>query len=406
LSIAFALILVRAEVSQAQEFRIGDWRAYALVGPPNLQEQIQYVCFSGDQGLNGWLPNEHDLATHVEREASLLSRFQLRVVNLEGPFPGLSGGARDKRIDGVLLYSLTAAGYDLVGRANNHGLDLGPEGVRYTDQKLASAGLQTLGERRFPVFHWRVGNSRIDICAMADAMERPDPDHRFVMIDDEGLALVSKEMSGASFRIAFAHIGSASRFVSPHERAQVDRLLDAGFDLVVCTGSHFIKGFLVERGRPVAFGIGDHLTSLVYTRTDTEPVGMHLVAGFAESRLVQVFAVPFHNDIRGGRVGPLEEAEFGEFVRTLRERSVSDEAKYYSDRGALNAMIRSIGGLRPSGLTRLRPRHFIYAARIVIQQRPWWIVAVGALLAVAVATMLLRRRSSRLRKERREASSS
>src|SRR6266511_1139288 len=49
LSIAFALILVRAEVSQAQEFRIGDWRAYALVGPPNLQEQIQYVCFSGDQ---------------------------------------------------------------------------------------------------------------------------------------------------------------------------------------------------------------------------------------------------------------------------------------------------------------------------------------------------------------------
>jgi hypothetical protein len=373
------------------------------MGPPNLQEGIQYVCFSGDQGFNGWLPTEHDLTTYVKREASLLSRFQLRLVNLEGPLPGLSGSPGDRRIDDVLLHSLAAAGYDVVGRANNHGLDLGPEGVRYTEQRLANAGLPTLGERRFPVFHWRVGNSRIDICAMADVMDYPDPDHLIVMIDEEGLALVAKETAGAAFRIAFAHIGSASRFVSPHERAQVDRLLNAGFDLVVCTGSHFIKGFVLEKGRPVAYGIGDHMTSLVYTRTDTEPVGMHLVAGFVGNRLAQVFAVPFHNDFRGGRVGPLDDAAFREFVTTLQERSVSDASKYYSDQRALKGVVDGIKGLRISELTRLRPRHLIYGARIVVQQRPWWIATVGVLLVAALAAVLFRRRSRRLRKEEEKA---
>jgi len=397
-----ALLFLRVRGSCAQEFRIDEWRAYALVGSPGLQSGSQYVLFSGDQGFNGWLPERRDLVTYVERDASLFARFQLRIVNLEGPLPGLSGRAIDKMTDEPLLYSLKAAGYDVVARANNHGLDLGRRGVTYTDEKLAAAGLQSLGGRRSPVFHWRAGDARIDICALADVMDLPDPDRLFLMIDDEDLALVRREVAGADFRIAFAHLGSVSRFVSPHERAQANRLLSAGFDLVVCTGSHFIKGFVTEGGRPVAYGLGDHLTSLVYGRSDTEPLGMHLVAGFEGGRLTQVFVVPFHNDARRGRVGPLDEAAFGRFVGTLRERSVSNSAKYYSDRGALKAMLQSVKSLTPSGLARLKPRHIAYAFRIVVEQRPEWLV-FGVVIAVAAAVIVLRRRSSRLRK-RKEAS--
>jgi hypothetical protein len=400
-SIAVAVGLLVSGAAHGQEFPLGDWRAYSLMGPPGVRGGIQYVCFSGDQGLKDWLPLDSDLAKYVANEASLLSRFQLKVVNLEATLPGLSGNAPDKRADDVILYSLTAAGYQVAGRANNHGLDLGPEGVRYTNQRLADVGLRVIGERTSPVFHWRAGQSRIDITAMADVMDRPDPGHLILMLDDESLALVRREMNEAAFRIAFVHLGSASRFVSPHEHSQVDRLQDAGFDLIVCTGSHFIKGFLMERGRPVAYGIGDHMTSISYGGADTEPIGTHLVAGFDGNRLVQIFVVPFRNDLRRGRMGPLDEVAFAQFVRTLRERSISDESKYYGDGGALKAMFHNIARLRLSTLTQLRPRHFAYAARIVVRQRPGWVAAAGGLLVAAFVVVLYGRRSARLRKAKK-----
>lgn len=383
-------------VSQAQEFRIGAWRAYAVVGPPRLQERTQYVSFSGHHGLQeDWLPNESDIKKYVEEDASLLSQFQLRVVNLGLPLPGVLGTPLGKRIDDLVLYSLTRAGYNVASRANSHALDFGSEGLRYYDEKLENLNIRIIGERKSPVFHWQVGKSRIDICAVARDLEQPDPDHLILTADTADLALLKKETEGADFRIAFAILGSASRYPSPHERTQVRRLLDAGFDLVVCTGSHFIKGFLLEQGRPVAYGIGDHLHSLQYGLIDTEPLGMHLVVGFADGQLAQIFVVPFHNDVRRGRLGPLEEAAFGEFVKTFRERSVSDDAKYFSDESVFQMMMRAIGNMNRSDLWKLlRPRYFIYGARVIIRQRPEWVVAAGAVLVI-VAVVLHRRRSSR-----------
>jgi hypothetical protein len=395
---AAVLLLVGAAVSWAQEFRIDNWRAQALVGPASLQENVQYVAFSGHHGLYNWVPNEQDLAAYVEKDASLLSRFQLRVINLGVPLPGLSGTPLARRIDEAMLYSLRAAGYDLASRANNHALDLGSEGARYYEQKLESAGLRIVGQRGFPVYHWRAGDRRIDICAVADVLDRPDPDNLILKINDADLALLRKETEGADFRIALTHLGSASRFPSPHERKQVRRVLQAGFDLVVGTGSHFIKGFLFEDKRPVAYGIGDHLLSVQYDpEAGVEPLGMHLVAGFQDGRLVQIFVVPFHNDLRRGRLGPLEETAFDEFVKTLRERSSADESRYYSDGGTLKMMLRAVGNMGPADWKRLRPRHVLYGAKLVIRQRPEWAVGAGLLVA-ALAVMLLRWRSSRQRR--------
>ena len=394
-----ALLLIGTRGSRAQEFRIGEWRAYALLGAASLREEVHYVAFSGHHGLQqDWLPNEKDLIDYVRRDASLLSRFQLRVVNLGLPLPEYAGNPLGKRIEEIVLDSLTTAGYDVASRANSHALDFGTRGVRYYDEKLESAGLRLIGERRSPVFHWQAGNRRIDICAVAGVLDRPDPEHLILMADEAGLALLRRETEGADFRIAFANFGSASRYPSPRERRKVRELLSAGFGLVVCTGSHFIKGFLLEEGRPVAYGIGDHLYSIQYGLIDTEPLGMHLVAGFEDGQLVQIFVVPFHNDVRRGRLGPLDEATFREFLTALRERSTSDEAKYFSDKGAFNVMIHALENPSATNLRKLRPRHFAYAARLVLQQRPEWVAGVAVVLGVA-AVVVLRRRSSRKRRE-------
>jgi hypothetical protein len=286
--VAAAILLFVATALAAQEFRIDDWRAYALLGSPGLEAGTDYAAFTGHHGIQSdWLPDEKLVAAYVEKDASLLSHFQLRVINLGAPLPGLLGTPISKQIDDVVLASLTRPHYDLASRANNHAFDLGAEGMRYYEQKLDAAGIRIVGQRGFPVFHWRVGAHRIDIAALADVLDKPDPDGWILLMSDANLEAAKREMQGADYRIVLAHLGSASRYPSPHEREQVMRLQKAGFDLVVATGAHFVKGVLVEEGRPVAYGLGDHFLSVVYDpKTGTEPVGMHLVSGFRDARLV------------------------------------------------------------------------------------------------------------------------
>jgi len=393
-----AILLLFAPALGAQAFRIDEWRAYAILGSPGLEPGTDYAAFTGHHGIQSdWLPDGKITSDYVEQDASLLSHFQLRVINLGAPLPGLLGTPISKQIDDVVLASLTRPHYDLASRANNHAFDLGAEGMRYYEQKLDAAGIRIVGQRGFPVFHWRVGAHRIDIAALADVLDKPDPDGWILLMSDANLEAAKREMQGADYRIVLAHLGSASRYPSPHEREQVVRLQKAGFDLVVATGAHFVKGVLVEEGRPVAYGLGDHFLSVVYDpKTGTEPVGMHLVSGFRDARLVQLFVVPFHNDLRRGILGPLDEAAFGEFVKTLKERSTADASKYYSDGSTFEMMVHGIRGMNWTDVRRLRPRHFVYGAQLLLRQRPEWVAGAG-IFAAAIAVMLYRRRSVRRR---------
>jgi hypothetical protein len=397
LSILVLCCYLSGAVSRAQEFRIDEWRAYALVGTPGMQKNTQYVSFSGHHGLQAdWLPNEDVIEAYTRREAALLSNFQLRVVTLGLPLPGLLGSPQSERIERIVLQSLTTAGFDVGSRANSHSLDLGSEGVRHYEAKLKKLGLRIIGERESPVFHWQLGNRRIDIAAAASVLDRPDPERLILRIDSADLAMLQRETEGADFRIAVTNLGSASRYPSPHEREVARRLFDAGFGLVVCSGSHFIKGFLNDGSRSVAYGIGDHLLSIQYGLIDTEPLGMYLVAGFQNARLSQIFVIPFHNDVRREHLGPLDETDFSEFVRTLRDRSTSDDSKYFSDAGALQMMTRALRNMNPTDLRKLRPRHFVYASHLLLRQRPEWVAGAG-IFAAAIAVMLYRRRSVRRR---------
>ena len=123
---------------------------------------------------------------------------------------------------------------------------------------------------------------------------------------------------------------------------------------------------------------------------------MHLVSGFRDARLVQLFVVPFHNDLRRGILGPLDEAAFGEFVKTLKERSTADASKYYSDGSTFEMMVHGIRGMNWTDVRRLRPRHFVYGAQLLLRQRPEWVAGAG-IFAAAIAVMLYRRRSVRRR---------
>jgi hypothetical protein len=382
------LSLIPHNVSAAEEFMLGAYRAHALIGEAKLVDGTDYISFTGDFGFSRWLPTAEAIERHLAHESSLLSNFQLSVINVEYILPGLSGRELDSRIDTVAVDLLKQAGFDVISRANNHALDYGPEGVRYNTTQWTKAGLPTIGTRDSLMYEWETGGRRVAIYAVTAYTDREDRERLVLGLDDADLALLKQKTAQANFRIAFIHLGSMSFFPSPHERKQVGRLLDDGADLVVCTGSHFIKGFVTERGKPVVYGIGNHLFSSV--DRDTEPLGMHLVAGFRSGEFVQLFTVPFRNTIVEGNTGPLDETSFHTFRKTILERSTSDSARYFSDPHSLTMLKERLGKFSLSNLKQIRPRYFVYALFITYQHYPMLVVTT-CLMVLMLSVLLIRR---------------
>jgi hypothetical protein len=130
---------------------------------------------------------------------------------------------------------------------------------------------------------------------------------------------------------------------------------------------------------------------------------VYLVAGFGPSGLEQLFVVPFRNNIFGGTTGPLDEAAFRAFEKVFRERSTADTSRYYSDPRSLGALKGSLRRLRLSDLRQLRPRQFLFAARIVWRNYPFAAAGVGLLALVPMAIVMVRRRRLRQRRDFEES---
>lgn len=387
LFLCLLIILIPGGASLAKEFSIGEYPAYSLLGEAKLNDGIDYVSFTGDFGFSGTPPTTKLIEQHLSHESKLLSNFLLSVINLEIILPGVSGDELDRQVDKLNIETLKKAGYDVVALANNHAMDHGAKGVSHNTTQLEKAGLAKIGTRNFPVYKWEPGGYRVAIYALTDNTDKEDPKRLTLSMDDTDLALVKEKTSQADFRIAFVHLGSMSSFPSPYESKQVERLLDIGAQLVVATGSHFVKGFVIKRGKPVVYGIGDHLFARGSGKN--EPIGMHLVAGFKMSKLVQLFVVPYRNTLLEGKTGPLDKITFATFTKRFLERSTTDSDKYFSDPLALDKFKEALQRFKVSRLREIKIRHVVYGARIVFQNYPA-VTTIVCLLALMFFLLVAR----------------
>jgi hypothetical protein len=81
--------------------------------------------------------------------AAWLQTADLVLGNSEGVIADLNASPTppgyDLRMPATAASQLRAAGFDVVGLANNHSLDLGPAGLEHTAAQLAAAGLAVIG---------------------------------------------------------------------------------------------------------------------------------------------------------------------------------------------------------------------------------------------------------------------
>lgn len=198
---------------------------------------------------------------------------------------------------------LAAAGFDVLGLANNHALDYGPEALEETVARLKGAGVATVGAgagadaAAQPLIR-EVGRVRLAFLAFNAV---PDPDDAPTSVGAEGWTRAGWDEARAVEAVAAARALADAVIVSVHwgyeyelrpgpaQRAMARALADAGADLVVGHHPHVVQGTEVRGETFVAYSLGNFLFD--QQRGDTRH-GLALRAFFDGDGLRAVQAIP------------------------------------------------------------------------------------------------------------------
>jgi hypothetical protein len=388
------------------EFQLDGWNIIVLQGPARLLEDVEYISFTGDFGFrySFFLPAREYIADHITSAGKLFSHFDANILNLEFILPGIGSDAGMDRIaefeaylnrhnnrpsspgmeredcprgnakwylylESLMIDVIRQIPFGVVTLANNHALDYGPKAIGYNEQQLRKVGAVCFGTTQTPCAQLpRIAGSVI-VYSMTDLVDRQDAEHLIARLDEANIDEAKKHIQKSGFAVAFMHVkANRSAYPSPYELDLVDKLIDAGFKLIVCTGSHWIKGYESRRGVPVFYGTGNYL--FPFTRDLTEREGMHVVAGLRQGRLAQLFVVPFSNKFESGNSGPLKGADLHKFRKVFQDRSKYNHRKFFSDDRNLYELKRRIRETRLSSLKHIRESLQISDALVLLCNLP------------------------------------
>lgn len=357
------------------EFEIEGWNVLVLQGPAELLDGVEYISFTGDFGFrySYTLPSREGIGDHIANTRKLFSHFNTNILNLEFILPGIgspreidriaefeafssrqddgrscgaAGGRPDNPggnakwylyLESIMMEVIQKTPFEVVSLANNHALDYGPMGLDYNEHRLRSAGATCYGTTNKPAARLSRITGEVIVYSMTDLVDQQDVDRLVAKLDEANIAEAKTRIRASDFGIAFMHVtANRSVYPSPYELRLVDNLVDAGFKLIVCTGSHWPKGYARRRGIPVFWGTGNYL--FPFTRDLPERQGMHVVAGLRQGKLVQLFTIPFSNTFETGSSGPLTGTDLLNFKKAFLDRSNYSRLKFYKDHRNLHEL--------------------------------------------------------------------
>ena len=263
----------------------GLWAAGAVWAgePPAAEEWFAgplRVCAVGDVNLGTAFPSEEFLPP--DGGESLLAPVRQWLVgdivfgNLEGPL--VDGGTTEKCKTPTMCYAfrtptayvrhLQAAGFTVLGLANNHAMDFGLEGRFSSLTTLERAGIAHSGPLG-DVARLRVRGKRIALIAFTTA------EHSYNLLDIEVAAGFIRELSRESDLVVVSFHGGSEGIKAtrvPDEMEKLGReprghlirfthaVVDAGADLVIGHGPHVMRGAEIYRRRLIAYSLGNFCT--------------------------------------------------------------------------------------------------------------------------------------------------
>lgn len=178
-----------------------------------------------------------------------LLRGAVGVINLEGPVgpPPAADGRLRLHNHPMTLMALREAGVGVVGVANNHAGDAGPEGETATLTALRAHGLYPIGGAAGPAV-LSLGGLRVAITAHDLTGGLPP---------DLGHALRQARRAAPLLVATFHTTGPPSYLPRPVLRAAAEEALRAGATVIAAHGSHSLGAVERRGGAVIAWGLGN-----------------------------------------------------------------------------------------------------------------------------------------------------
>ncbi len=292
------LLLGRPALHNPPDFSTYPWLYLRDGEPLDADEGAVDVVVVGDVMLGRGLADEPRPFAAV---APSLRAADLTVGNLECVITGglETGFPGSLRAHPSMVTQLRKAGFDVLGLANNHALDLGASGLAETASRLEAAGIATVGagpdpEAAFQAVVREVDGVRLAFLAfnaVADGWHDQGDDWTRADWDPERVvAAVNAACCQADAVIISVHWGYEYQTrVDPAQRDAALLLLRAGADLVIGHHPHVVQAFEIDDGRCVAYSLGNFVFDQGQGETGQ---GLALRAFFDRRGLRAVQALP------------------------------------------------------------------------------------------------------------------
>ena len=208
-----------------------------------------------------------------------MRRVDLLVVNCEssvserGTPLGLKGKEYSFRTSYKNSEMFKTIGADLIGLANNHTYDFGPEAFLDTLDRFAELGIPTVGagrniEEAYAPYYYEKSGVRVAIIATSRAEK-----NYFTLVAEENvpgicgcydetlvLEAIRTAKQNADYVIVFPHFGYEN--TTEIETAQYNacrHFIDAGADLIVGGHAHCLQGIDTYKGKVIFYNLGNYL---------------------------------------------------------------------------------------------------------------------------------------------------
>ncbi|MDK2126456.1 CapA family protein [Parachitinimonas caeni] len=225
------------------------------------------------QNQNGGsrLPDK-SLARFMSAMRPLFLAADVAYVNLEGPIGGsLPKNCRAGRCYRFSQSPLTArtlsdAGVNIAGVANNHAADMGETGQQSTRTALALQGIDTVGYFDVPSISWQLKHQRkvrmlaFSANSFAPDFRRPEALQQIQLAKRENEVLVIAVHMGCEGERCARIPGGAEWYQGENRGDPVAfarAAIDAGADLVLGSGPHVPRALEVYRERLIAYSLGN-----------------------------------------------------------------------------------------------------------------------------------------------------
>ena len=243
------------------------------------------IVFTGDMNFDRRYANMNALAQRGGEMTGaldsdiigLMQEADITMINNEFPYSERGNPTPDKkftfRADPSTVHYLNDLGVDIVGLANNHAYDYGPDALLDTLDTLRNAGIRYVGagkdiEEAMTPQYIEAGGMRIAFTAATQIERSLPPDTREATETDPGvlrtldpekyLQVISEADENADFTVAFVHWGSENVFeYEASQKELAEKYVEAGADLIIGAHPHVLQGFEYIGDVPVVYSTGN-----------------------------------------------------------------------------------------------------------------------------------------------------